>query len=131
MVDRSTSNGGTAGAVAGVAAGDIKGDLQLGKRQSTATSTTTESSSASEMLCDSLLAGWEPEMEVAEVGSANIENGDESGRAASPVGKAPMPFSRIATNLDELHKVRNRTEILHLKFSRVNVHHHNSVAVRS
>ena len=133
IAERSTSNGGTAGTVAAAAAaGDSKGEMQLGKRQSTATSMTTESSSASEMLCDSLLAGWEPEREAAEFGgSAVVENGDESGRVASHVGKAPMPFSRIATNLDELHKVMICLEILKLK--NVYLRHHKihiSVAVR-
>ena len=70
----------------------------LNKRQST-----TESAvSASEVLCDSLLAGWDPETEA---GDAIVENGDDSGKhEMASAAKVAMPFSRIATNLEELHK---------------------------
>ena len=116
-VDRnnsSSSSGNTASATA--AATDDGKSRILNKRQST-----TESAiSASEVLCDSLLAGWDPERETTEVGvggdgggrgsnSVIVENGDESGQLAKAnvASKVPMPFSRIATNLGELHKVSN------------------------
>ena len=83
---------------------DGKSSRMLGKRQST-----TESAvSTSEMLCDSLLAGWDPEREGVDLnGGVIVENGDESGQAAkaATAAKVPMPFSRIATNLEELQKV--------------------------
>ena len=72
----------------------------LNKRQST-----TESAvSTSEMLCDSLLAGWDPEREAVDLngGGVIVENGDEPGQVAKATA---MPFSRIATNLEELQKV--------------------------
>ena len=75
----------------------------LSKRQST-----TESAvSTSEMLCDSLLAGWDPEREAVDLNGGIVENGDESGQVAkaATAAKVPMPFSRIATNLEELQKV--------------------------
>lgn len=105
IVDRNNSSGGNTNASAtAAAAADSSKSRMLNKRQST-----TESAvSASEVLCDSMLAGWEPEREeAAEVGGDSnggsnviVENGDES-----DVAKVPMPFSRIATNLGELHKV--------------------------
>lgn len=112
-VDRnnSSSSSGNTASAATAAATDGKSRM-LNKRQST-----TESAiSASEVLCDSLLAGWDPERETAEVGvggdgrgssSVIVENGDESGQLAKAnvAAKVPMPFSRIATNLEELHKV--------------------------
>ena len=82
---------------------DGKSSRMLSKRQST-----TESAvSTSEMLCDSLLAGWDPEREAVDLnGGVIVENGDESGQVAKATApKVPMPFSRIATNLEELQKV--------------------------
>ena len=82
---------------------DGKSSRMLSKRQST-----TESAvSTSEMLCDSLLAGWDPEREAVDLnGGVIVENGDESSQAAkAAAAKVPMPFSRIATNLEELQKV--------------------------
>ena len=110
--NNSTSSGGNT-------ASDSSKSRMLNKRQST-----TESAiSASEVLSDSLLAGWDPEKEaVLEVGvggdsngsSSNVivENGDESGHLAKAnVAKVAMPFSRIATNLDELHKVLSTVNV--------------------
>lgn len=112
--DRNNSNSSS-----GNTASDSSKSRMLNKRQST-----TESAiSASEVLSDSLLAGWDPEKEAAvEVGGGEsngggsnnviVENGDESGHLAkASVDKVAMPFSRIATNLDELHKVLSTVNV--------------------
>ncbi len=71
-------------------------------------------SSASEMLCDSLLAGWDESREPAVpqpaaevVVNGSTESDDEEG-ADSPPSNGPviLPYSRLATKINELHKVR-------------------------
>jgi hypothetical protein len=59
------------------------------------------------MFCDSLLVGWDPDRETRvenggrDDGSAD-DGGADDGRETQEV---MLPYSRMATNLTELHKV--------------------------
>jgi hypothetical protein len=79
----------------------------VGSNATAPTERRSSSSTASEMFCDSLLVGWDPDRETRvenggrDDGSAD-DGGADDGRETQEV---MLPYSRMATNLTELHKV--------------------------